>query len=235
MSEEYQLLRYYIPGSLFLIYLSVLIIPNSGNIILYVREFSILELIGVFLGFFTISPPIGYIIYSIYDWTLYRRISKWKKKRTALQLIEEWAKNEKVTLDNVKKKELIDFAFYFSLKDSNFKISDQIGETIRGFWSHFNARVVCSIYVPLFVLSSILITNYILNWNIFFPTFPTIISGSIIMIISVFLGIPAWGTMKEAFALEESVVRLRKQEILKYLRTLNPNITSSNSKKLTKS
>ena len=242
MSEEYRFLRYYIPGSLFLIYLSGLILANSNERVMqYLSTISILQILGAFIGFFAISPPIGYMIYQIYDWTMYRRLAMCREKRKTLQLIDDWAKEEEVTLEDVKKKELIDFAFYFSLKESNFKMSDQIGEIIRRFWSHVNARLVCSIYVPsfsllFFFLVLIPITNVILAWDIFtLDLLKTVLILFYVVIFSVFLGYPALETMKEAFALEESVVRIRESEIRVYIKKLKPKKTSnSTSRKIPK-
>lgn len=190
----------------------------------YLGTIPILQALGVFVGFFAISPPIGYVVYQFYDGTLYRILSKCKKKRIALQLIDKWAEEEKVSslFDDVKRKELIDFALYFSFRKSRFKVSEKLGETIRGFWSHANARLVCSIYVPLFsllIFLGLVIANLILSWNIFtLELWRTLVILFSIVAFSFFLGYPAWETIQEAFALEEYLVRVREQEIREYMK-----------------
>lgn len=176
-----------------------------------------------------ISPAIGYIIYTFYDSIWYNyRIAK-SEKREALGLLVKWAEKEEYpkkgeTLDFTRKKELIDFALYCSRKDNDFEISEQIAETIRGFWSHAAARYVSSIFVPLACacfLSILLVLNYSSVLNLPFKeyidnkNFPLIL---LIITLSICIGYPAGRTVREAFTLEEYVVRVREQAVTEYMK-----------------
>jgi len=201
VAEEYRFLRYYIPGSLCLTYTFILVLFNSNeNLINYLRTNPI-QILGAAIGLFAISPAIGYIIYQFYDWIVYRSrwISKNREKRIALIKIDEWAEEEKISsfLDDVKKKEFIDFALYFGFEKAEFNVSERIGETIRGFWSHANARLTCSICVLpssliLFFLFALTV-NQIFPWNIVtLKPFGLLVIPFLMAMLSIFLGYPAW-------------------------------------------
>lgn len=232
MSEQYRFLRYYIPGFLFVTYLLGLITVNLNKNI-----FSFFKTVGLdpisFVGIaFTASPAIGYMIYSFYDWVLYNRIGNCDERQT-LVLLDEWALKEKLIkkgqkIEKVRKKELIDFAVYSSAKRSSLIISEQLPETLRGFWSHVNARYVSSIFVPLacglfFVILWGL--NIILALNIPFKTSLEDIdiyrNTALILsiaVLSICVGYPARRTVQEAFTLEEYIVRAKEKAVRKYMK-----------------
>jgi len=65
--DEYQFLRYFIPGSLFVIYTTALVIPILNSFALYFLENHPDVLIGIVGGAFAAGLAFGYVIYTIYD------------------------------------------------------------------------------------------------------------------------------------------------------------------------
>lgn len=144
MFEEYRFLRYYIPGSLYVIYMAFLVAPYlSENI----RDYLLLKnpnvLLGLFAGAFGASLALGYVIYTIYDSILYEKLAM-KKERPILEYLMNRI-NGWCNLENYEKKEFID-TLYHLLGESDR--NEQFVRKIRGIWSNFNSRVVCSIFVP---------------------------------------------------------------------------------------
>lgn len=234
MSEQYRFLRYYIPGFLFLTYFFGLVTVNIDRSIFELFRVLRLDPTSLVAVAFTSSPAIGYLIYQFYDWSLYNRIAK-SKERKALILIDKWATEEKFPKGErweVKRKELVDFALYSSLEESDFTISDKISETIRGFWSHVNARLVSSIFVPIasgvfFAICWILNIILVLNLPFKFDLPKTVVLIILVIILSAFITYPAKRTIREAFALEEFVIRVRKQVIRNYMKLETESKASS--------
>lgn len=218
MSEQYQFLRYYIPGSLSLIYFFGLILASVGE-----NVFQVLKnpaLISLVVGVFAISPALGYVIYTFYDWTLYNRIARCSERRT-LNLLDTWANEERFRRgerwEDVRRKELIDFALYSSLHDSHFRTSNRITETVRGFWNHVNARLVSATFVPIasFIFFALFV---LLNPPISVNAGNTVFAVTAILVLSACIGFPARRTIREAFALEEYVIIAREQAVREYMR-----------------
>jgi len=218
VSEQYQFLRYYIPGSLALIYFLILILANIGERI-FELSFSNEALTSLVLGAFVISPAIGYVIYLFYDWILYNRIAECCERET-LHLLDRWAEEERFRRGErwrIKRKELIDFALYSRLEDSDFEISDSIAETIRRFWNHINARLTSAVFVPI---------ASVIFFGLFWSLRPlstlnigcTLLTIMIMGIVSACIGFPAIRTIREAFALEEYLLRAKEQAVRAYMR-----------------
>jgi len=220
MPEQYQFLRYYIPGSLSLAYLFLLVLVNTGE-----RIFDLLigtGTVSVVIGTFTLSPALGYVIYQFYDTLLYNRIARCKKRK-ALNLLDTWADAKGFpkgdNWESTRRKELIDFILYSSATDSSFEISDQLADTIRGFWSHINARIVSSVFVPISSGILFLLLNSLRPIEI--NGLSTLSAVFAIIVLSIFIGYPSIRTIKEAFALEEYLIRAKERDLRDYMNLEN--------------
>jgi hypothetical protein len=103
-------------------------------------------LIGVFAGAFGASLAFGYVIYTFYDSLLYNVLAMrpgWRDILKYMERIDVWKK-----LDNAQRKEFLDTLFYYLGKRD--PMNQKFSETIKGIWSHFNARIVCLLFVPIF-------------------------------------------------------------------------------------
>lgn len=158
--EEYQFLRYYIPGSLYIIYIGVLTVSILNPVLINFFKNDTSALLGLVGGAFGASLAIGYIIYTFYDTFLY---SKWAmdfKNRESLRYlakkIEGWDDpNEPGNKNNIEehnKKMFLDMLWISFDKDT---LSERYDKTLRGMWSHLNARKVCYLVVPAFSLFSV--------------------------------------------------------------------------------
>ena len=233
--EEYKFLRYYIPGSLFLIYLASLTIPNLAVI----NQNTLLErwdiVLSAIVGSFVISPAIGYVIYSFYDWLFYNRIATYSKWRTTFRLINERAPEILDTTN--KKKEFLDLLFrihYSSEHNSSEpEINPSILETMRGMWNHFNARITCAVFVPIFSvitfgllyicdigLSSFEIFRFrsFIFWAHHIPF--QAVSLLIIILLSLGLGIGSSRPYQETCRLEEYLFKVKSKDATKLLNIL---------------
>jgi hypothetical protein len=120
--EEYQFLRYFIPGSLFVMYTTLVFLPNlSKNVVSYILEKpdSLLGIVGAAFG---ASLAFGYIIYSVFDTLLYNPIALkngWRKVLSYMESKIDTEVNKKVWrgLNKEKKKEFLEMLF-LSLGDA---------------------------------------------------------------------------------------------------------------------
>lgn len=196
--------------------------------------------ISAVVGGFVVSSPIGYLLYLIFDYAFYTKIARgkeniffrWNKRSIIKYLnnwINEWAK-ENTKLQNLsteEKQELIDFALYTSLKEREgcssertFAISDTIIDTLRGFWSHHNARYVCSLFVPLAsgILATFLVFLMGHSGSSLFKFDHCTIVLEIIFVLSIFAVSwynirPTEKTRREIYALEEYILLTKKNAI----------------------
>ena len=162
--DEYQFLRYFIPGSLYVIYVVALLSPFFGNKVfeLLITQADSDAILGLIGGAFGVSLAFGYVIYTFYDTAGYNKIAMDPKNRPILRYLEshinyskEWKK-----LNNFEKKVALD-VLCDSFDDT--EVSNRIAGKIRGIWSHFNARIVCGSYVPIFAgLTSAFIAVFII-------------------------------------------------------------------------
>ena len=79
--EEYQFLRYFIPGSLFVIYTTLIIYPALSLEILLFLEKNPEIVLGIIGGVFAGSLAFGYLVYTLYDTFLYNIIAMNPKRR----------------------------------------------------------------------------------------------------------------------------------------------------------
>jgi hypothetical protein len=227
--EEYQFLRYFIPGSLFVIYVSFLAIPNiDGPIIPFLLRHPDI-LIGIVGGAFGASLAFGYLVYSFYDWTSYNRLAMHcsKGKRRILgymgEKIEDWDSSDpQKKIPDSQKKEFLDMLYRLLGNEGK---NQQIADMVRGIWSHFNARIVCAIFVPilagasvfLFHIINLLISPYMSQWTLenhltssivfnfqWFFVVPWLIA---VFVISLFLGLGATRPYEEACTVEYFSIR----------------------------
>lgn len=168
VSEQYRFMRYYLPGSLLLIYMIGLIVPNLSD-----EAIGLLNpqaIIGIFAGAFVASPTIGYMIYGFYN-HIYEHWAGKKEERYALKYLEDLEFVKENNRDHYKKqlrcfiqkKEFLDLLYHSTLeKDGEIKIDSKIIETLKNHLSNFAARVVCGLFVPLFSFLLLLPTMAIL-------------------------------------------------------------------------
>jgi len=245
MWESYQFLRYYIPGNLFLIYLILFLSP-----FLTVEAISLEVWVSAILGGFVISSPLGYILYSLYDQTFYVDISRGKKNpyffrknnRKILKIVKSWIEEDKeVDVSRIPKESLnslIDFGLHSDLKNGwdEFIITSEILDTLRGFWSHHNARYVSSVFVPVasfivWAISLITLSKTKAGF-IGFHEYSWVVFLMIVILISIlsiligrginFTCKPGWRPTTEKirmeiYALEEYLVRARENTIKKMI------------------
>jgi hypothetical protein len=203
--DEYQFLRYFIPGSLFVSYLFLLIVPclNNEAINYFVKhtEFTI----GIAGGAFAASPAIGYAIYSLYTATDYDKDSVLHKDKGINQYLKKKLEFWNDDFPICQKKEFLDFLYYW--KDENNQ-SENFYSKIHGIWSHFVARKVAAWYVSITAIAVFficylfaLVTN---TGSVFIypPTIWLALSIIAITLISLSLWTHASQTRQEAWQLE---------------------------------
>jgi hypothetical protein len=154
--EEYQFLRYFIPGSIYVVYTTALLLPilNSTVIDFFRKDTSaLLGIVGAALG---ASLAAGYIIYTIYDTFGYSPRMMNRDKRKMLKYIDDNIDGWKEPIDS-SKKEFLDLLL---IKFGESSSGDRYSATVKSMWSHLNARIVCYLYVP--VLSAISVPTIML-------------------------------------------------------------------------
>ena len=224
--ERYQFLRYYLPGFLFITYLAILLIPAMENIPV---STTIDQFVGIFGAVIIASPVIGYLIYSPYN-NFYEYVSS-HCNRPALVFIQnaEFAKRSerayytKRTDSFALQKELIDLTLYIDYhpKDkangtekSDATLSHSVLSVLQNQLNNFSARVVCGFFTPIFSLVIAGIIGLVLMPT-FFSLDKTAVYFSILLIILISgsLLVGARGVLKEAFVLENYIIRSRKSEL----------------------
>jgi hypothetical protein len=148
--EEYQFLRYFIPGSLFVIYTSLIIYPALNADTLTFLESKPEIVLGIVGGAFAGSLAFGYLVYTFYDTVLYNLIAMNSKWRILLRYlaakIPEWN-----NLKNHEKKMIMEM---IHTSGDYTRGVDKFYDIVRGWWSHFNARIVCALFVPALSLAT---------------------------------------------------------------------------------
>jgi hypothetical protein len=144
--EEYQLLRYFIPGSLCVAYFLLLAVPclSSESIDFIVDKSEVL--IAIIGAAFAASPAIGYVVYSFYTNTQYDNDSVTSKDKQMNEFMlgkigENWG-----TIEIWRKKEFLDFLYFWDDKQGRGTL---YYEKIHGIWNHFVARKISALYVPI--------------------------------------------------------------------------------------
>jgi len=209
--EEYQFLRYFIPGSLFVIYTTLIAFPilSSTAIAMLGNPETLLGVIG---GAFAGSLAIGYITYTFYDTFLYNRLAMNTKRRLLLQYLPTKIKEWDSLLLHEKK--MVMEMIHNTGKDT--EACDRFYNIIRGWWSHFNARWVCLLFVPLlsgFSVLFLLSLNIILGGEIFAFNLPNLFLyvpiALVIVTISLVLKIGAENPFNEATQFEYYFVKYK--------------------------
>jgi hypothetical protein len=102
--EQYQFLRYYLPGSLFLLELGLFLAPFINYFELQkLLGGNLLSLVTVVGGAFVVSPAIGYLLYSAYDTAIYnQKAMNWDNRRSLMYLIE-WARHPRMSARNLER------------------------------------------------------------------------------------------------------------------------------------
>ena len=226
--EEYQFLRYFIPGSLYVIYTTALITPFLDPSVINFFENDPSALLGIVGGALGASLALGYIIYTFYDTFLYNRWAMNFENRVSLRYlaekIEGWDDPRKPQntncINDYQKKMFLDMLWIGFDKDN---LSERYDKTLRGMWSHLNARKVCYLFVPAFsVISfSLLVitlpiiireTLFILpplpNWGVFFL---------VLIVIGFISGVFRYGAkrpLNEGTTLEYFFIKQRIEEYL---------------------
>lgn len=215
--EEYQFLRYFIPGSLFVIYTTLMTFPilSSTAIDYLLRHPDFL--LGIIGGAFAGSLAFGYIIYTFYDTVLYNRFAMNVEKRLLLQYLPTQIKKGKWdSLDEHEKKMIMEM-IHVAGKDT--KDCDRFYNIVRGWWSHFNARWVCLLFVPLLSGISVIFLysfDVIISGRIFAFTLPNLILyipiAIVIAIVSLVLKTGAKKPFNEAAQLEYYFIKYKVEK-----------------------
>ena len=241
--EQYQFLRYYIPGSLFIIYTSVLILPILDSTVFSYFKSHPETLLGVVGGVFGASLAFGYIIYTFYDTICYNKIGMDENKRPLLGYLKEKLFDYYISACKVKMSELdeaqkteyknewnkkwdmvenrpIKKALIETLYLNNQTCQESFQQTLGGWMSHFNARVVCYFWVPFLAWISfevLVVLDYFgvldngLGYKLFSFPFPPVywyVSCAFIMsLISIMLWIGSRNPLNETFQLEYLIIR----------------------------
>jgi hypothetical protein len=221
--EQYQFLRYYMPGFLFFTYLGIILVPA-----LEAQTFDVAEIIGIFGGIIVSSPVIGYLIYNPFN-LCYEYVFS-RMHRPALDFIAnaEFAEIEerdnyrsKIPNRYTQQKELIDLFLNVDYLDKkpDARINTQVLNTLRNQLNNFASRVVCGFFAPLasFFVAFVLYQFSLFGGSAFgsysFNNFILTISIASIIAVSFFLLIGAPKVLEEAFALEGYVIRSKREGI----------------------
>ena len=137
--EEYQFLRYFIPGSLYVIYTTALIVPILNPTVIDFFKKDTSALLGVVGGAFGASLAVGYIIYTFYDTFGYTPRMMDRNKRKMLDYIDHHVEGWKEPIE-ANKKEFLDMLW---IKFGENGSGDKYYATVKSMWSHLNARIVC--------------------------------------------------------------------------------------------
>lgn len=225
MAEIYQFLRYYLPGSLLLIYSSLFIVPfiDPNTFI----GLSLDKMIAVLVGLLGANYAIGYIVYIPFNYK-YEKLAVNPEKRPSLKLIALMAKKE--GFDNylrcgTQKKEFLDLVYHSNIETtSNLKIHPEIVNTLKNHLSNYAARHVCGTYVPIAIVPVVFLTLPLLTFvgisfqlSNFWFVFPTLI---MVLAISVSLSIDRERVLNETFVLEELMVKAKAEEVKELMKRL---------------
>lgn len=223
MSGQYRFMRYYLPGSLMILYMISFLIVNLSE-----ESFELLvpeALIGIFSGAFVASPTLGYLLYSFYT-HIYEHWEKNRDWRTALTYIDEFKfikdqrKQEHYKRQLrcfLQKKEFLDLIYHSTLDGSQGIRFDQgLAETLKNHLSIFAARFVCGLLVPVFCIP----LTPLLAWTlgIFGTTFTlrlelSLLLSAVVCAASFSLLLGYKRILFEAYQLEAYYVRAKRREI----------------------
>lgn len=219
MSDIRQFLRYEIPGYILFIYTFLLILPfiNPSKIASLLPE-----LLRISISGFIIAIPIGWLLYQIFN----EHFIKMHYSKKSVKLIKEWSNEKYLSLSNCCCGELLNVGLYSSnndVKNNEISFDSQLAtETLRGYWTNYEARWIVAIPIPVI---SLLLACIILLTMCIFEVNPSIFlceldnslkSGfifSIILIISYLINEPTDRIIDEINSLEWLFVLLREKQI----------------------
>lgn len=214
MPELRQFLRYFIPGTVFLLEMILVLLPVL-NLRVFVKNPNLLQVVGLAVVF---SPAIGYLNYIWYDKLFYARIGRgenaWLFKADKRPLIEKVKKElNQNKLDN-RTFGLVNLVLYSKAisagnRSQGLDMSELI-EAIRGFWDNHNARFVLLMPVWLFAMISASLAGLYLHF-VFFPVllsnlWLSIAVGTILFILSYFSYDETKRIRSEIYGLEEAIL-----------------------------
>jgi hypothetical protein len=169
-------------------------------------------LIGIVGGAFAAGLAFGYIIYTIYDTIHYDHLAMDEKRRPLLRYmanhIDNWGR-----FTEAKQKMFMEM---IHTSGENIEDCNNFYSIGRGFWSHFNARMVCYLWVPIFsvfTLALLVSSDFIIGVRFLSLTSPHIwlytpvIVG--IIIVSTILWFGASRPFNEATRFEYLFIRRR--------------------------
>lgn len=168
--------------------------------------------VAIAVGAFGAALAFGYVIYIFYDTFSYGRDAMKKEQRPLLRYFANHAKNWSnlsesrqkmfIEMTHITGKDIVDCGYFYSIG--------------RGFRSHYNARIVCSLYVPAATLATILffvLSSYFTGNTYLSLTSPHAWLGilvlGVIFIVSVVLYYGASRPRNEAAQLEYLFIRRR--------------------------
>lgn len=235
MAEEYQFLRYYLPGSLFLFYVAILLVPNSSvysSIVSSDGTLSLgINLVGLLVSLIGVSPIIGFIIYAFYNPYYERRAVASDRGAFEYLKTEKFTKNTKIKAELIlssdkQRKEFLDLVVHTKGIGSNLEVDSDIRDLMKGHLSKYAARIVCGFYVPIFstivVLTLFLIgvfspTTLSFNWQ---PHF-LIPAALLISFLSIRFLRDNERVIQEAFILEEYLVKAKEKAVMELLEKIS--------------
>lgn len=218
----YQFLRYYLPGSLLLIYSSLFVIPlMDPNTFV---GLSLDKIIAVFVGLLAANYAIGYLVYIPFSYK-YEKVAVDPDRRPSLKFIESMAKSvgcETYFRCGTQKKEFLDLVYHANIETRlGLKIHHEIVNTLKNHLSNYAARYVCGTFVPFAIIPAMILTIPLLSFvgigfqlrNLWFLLFAL----AVVILISLFLSMDRERVLDETFALEEFMVRSKTEEIRELL------------------
>ena len=224
MTELYQFLRYYLPGSLLLMYIGLFIIhvlaPATFDI-------GLDKILAVFVGLLAANYAVGYLVYVPFVYK-YEKMAMNSEKRPALGYILRLAKEEECEnylRCDTQKKEFLDLAYHSNYESaSELRIHPEIIATLKNNLSNYAARYVCGTYVPLAVIPGIILTIPTLAFveisfelkNVWF----IFVALTAVLSISLLLSMDRERVLNETFALEEFMIRTKQKEVRELLKRL---------------
>lgn len=231
--EQYQFLRYYMPGFLFFTYLAIILVPA-----LEAQTFDVAEIIGIFGGIIVSSPVIGYLIYNPFNLCYEYSFSHMHRPALGFIANAEFAEFEerdnyrsKIPNNFTQQKELIDLFLNVNYLDKkpDASVNRQVLSTLQNQLNNFASRVICGFFAPLasFIVAFVLYQFSLFGGSAFgsysFNNSILAISIASIIAVSFFLLIRAPKVLEEAFALEDYIIRSKKEGIKIMVDKIFPN------------
>ncbi len=237
MAELYQFLRYYLPGSLLLLYVLLFIIPNLSTDTLNIIGLD--NLLAVFVGLLALNYAIGYLVYIPFNYR-YEKIAMNPERRHALDYIARLAEEAEcgsLLKCDTQKKEFLDLVYHSKFESSSgLKINPEIVATLKNHLSNYAARYVCGTYVPILLIPVMFFALFILKFagigfamnNVWFSFFVLLL----VLVVSLGLSMDRERVLTETFTLEEFMIRTKEKEVKELLRRLKLSRISDRQRRI---